>query len=91
MTVFRILLVIAVLMIISVIIQLATVPFSAVHKTCKLTETASRVFRGIIVGALIWAAIRLVKGEQKAPEVSRFLFYIAIIYLLGRAIYDLTA
>lgn len=91
MILFRILLAVFLLMIISVILQLATVPFSAIHNTFELMESASRSFRGVILGVLIWAAIRLVKGEQKTPEVSRFIFYIAVIYLVGRAIYDLIA
>ncbi len=91
MTVLRILLAIFLLMIISVILQLATVPFSTVHNTFELMESANRSLRGVILGVLIWAAIRLVKGEQKTPEVSRFIFYITVIYLVGRAIYDLIA
>ncbi len=91
MTVLRILLAIFVLMIISVILQLVTVPFSAVHNTFELMESASRSFRGVILGVLIWVTIRLVKGEQKTPEVSLFIFCIAVIYLVGRAIYDLLA
>ena len=91
MTILRILVVFVLLMIISIILQLGTVPFSSVHNTFELFESAERCLRGVIVGILIWAAIRLVKGEQKAPEISRFLFYIAVIYLVGRAIYDLIA
>ena len=87
----RILIAFALLMIISIILQFVTVPFSAVHNTFEIVESLQRCFRGIIVGTLIWAAIRLVKGEQKAPEVSKFIFYVAVIYLVGVAIYDLIA
>lgn len=91
MNLLRILFAFGLLVIISIILQFATVPFSTVHNTFELLESVERSFRGIIVGGLIWATIRLVKGEQKAPEISRFLFYIAVIYLLLRAVYDLFA
>jgi hypothetical protein len=87
----RILLVFGLLVIISVVLQFATVPFSAVHNTFELLESVERSFGGVIVAGLIWAAIRLVRGEQKAPEISQFLFYIAVTYLVLQAIYDLFA
>ena len=91
MILIRILIAFAVLMVISIILQFGTVPFSSVHNTFQLIESLERCVSGIIVGTLIWAAIRLVKGDQKAPEISRFIFNIAVIILVGRAIYDLIA
>ena len=87
----RILIAFAVLMVISIVLQFGTVPFSSVHNTFELIESLERCVSGIIVGTLIWAAIRLVKGEQKAPEVSKFIFYVAVIYLVGVAVYDVLA
>ena len=87
----RILIAFALLMILSIILQFVTVPFSAVHNTFELIESFDRCIRGIIIGTLIWAAIKLVRGAQKTPEISRFIFYIAVIFLVGRAIYDLIA
>ena len=91
MILIRILIAFAVLMVISIILQFGTVPFSSVHNTFQLIESLERCVSGIIVGTLIWAAIRLVKGDQKAPEISLFIFNIAVIFLVGRAIYDLIA
>ena len=91
MILIRILIAFAVLMVISIILQFGTVPFSSVHNTFELFESLERCIRGIIVGTLIWAGLRLVKGEQKAPEISLFIFYVAVIFLVGRAIYDLIA
>lgn len=87
----RVLIAFAVLMIISIALQFVTVPFSAIHNTFAMQESIERCIRGLIVGSLIWAPIRLVKGDQKAPEISRFLFYVAVAYLIGRAIYDVVA
>jgi len=87
----RILIAFAVLMVISIILQFGTVPFSSVHNTFELIESLERCVGGIIVGTLIWTAIRLVKGEQNAPEISLFIFNIAVFFLVGRAIYDLIA
>ena len=87
----RILVVFGILLIISTVLQLATVPFSAAHNTFELLVSVDRSFRGVIWGVLAWSAIRLVRGEQKAPEISRFIFLVAVFSLLAHAIYDLVA
>jgi len=91
MNLLRIIVVFVILMIISIILQLMTVPFSAIHNTFEMLESVDRSFRGLVCGGLLWAAIRLIKGEQKAPEISRFIFYVAVIFLVFRSIYDLIA
>ena len=91
MTFLRILIVFGLMVIISIILQFATVPFSAVHNTFELLESIDRSFRGVVWGGLVWAAIRLIKGEQKAPEIGKFIFFIAVTYLVLQAIYDLLA
>ena len=87
----RILVVFALLIIISAVLQFFTVAFSAVHNTFDLMASVDRSFRGVVWGGLIWSAIRLIQGEQKAPEISRFIFYIAVVYLILQAVYDLLA
>ena len=91
MTLLRILLVFGLLVIISIILQFATVPFSVVHNTFELLESVERSFRGIIVAGLIWATIRLIRGEKKVPEIGSFIFFIAVTYLILQAVYDLFA
>ena len=87
----RIFIAFGILMIISVGLQFVTVPFSSVHNTFDIMESVDRCFRGIIYAGLLWAALRLVRGDQTAPEISLFLFYIAVIYLIAQAIYDVFA
>ncbi len=87
----RILVAFGLLMIISIILQFATVPFSSVHNTFELLESVDRSVRGLVWGGLVWVATRLIKGEQKAPEFSRFIFFIAVAFLLAQSVYDLLA
>jgi hypothetical protein len=87
----RILIVFGLMVIISIILQFATVPFSAVHNTFELLESIDRSFRGVVWGGLVWAAVRIVKGAGKAPEIGSFIFLIAVTYLILQAIYDLIA
>jgi len=87
----RILVVFALLIVISAVLQFLTVPFSAVHNIFDIMVSVDRSFRGVILAGLIWSAIRLIRGEQKAPEISRFIFYLAVIYLIFQAVYDLLA
>ena len=91
MNLLRILFVFGTLMVISTILQFATVPFSATHNTFELLVSVVRSFRGVVWGGLIWSAVRLIRGEQKAPEFSLFIFYIAVLSLVLHAIYDLVA
>jgi hypothetical protein len=87
----RVFLVFVFLLFVSIVLQFLTVPFSATHNTFALLESVDRSTRGIVWGGLLWVAIRLIKGEQKAPEISRFILYIALIFVVLRAIYDLFA
>ena len=87
----RVLIVFVFLLTISLILQFLTVPFSATHNTFELLESVDRSLRGVVWGGLLWVAARLIKGEKKAPDISRFIFYIALIFIIFRAIYDLYA
>ena len=91
MNLLRILVVFVVLIIISIVLQLATVPFSATHNTFDLLVSVERSIRGVILGGLIWLAVRLIRGEKKSPEISLFICYIAVLSLVLHAIYDLVA
>ena len=91
MNLLRILVVFVVLIIISIVLQLATVPFSATHNTFDLLVSFERSIRGVILGGLIWSAVRLIRGDKKSPEISLFIFYIAVLSLVLHAIYDLVA
>ena len=91
MNLLRILVVFVVLIIISIVLQLATVPFSATHNTFDLLVSVERSISGVILGGLIWIAVRLIRGEKKSPEISLFIFYIAVLSLVLHAIYDLVA
>ena len=91
MNLLRILVVFVVLIFISVVLQLATVPFSATHNTFDLLVSVERSISGVILGGLIWSAVRLIRGEKKSPEISLSIFYIAVLSLVLHAIYDLVA
>jgi hypothetical protein len=87
----RVLLVFVFLLIVSIVLQFITVPFSATHNTFALLESVDRSLRGVVLGGLLWLAIRLIKGEHKTPEISRFILFVAVIFVVGRAVYDLVA
>ena len=91
MNLLRILFVFGALVVISTILQFATVPFSATHNTFELLVSVDRGFRTVILGGLIWIAVRLIRGEKKSPEISLFILYIAVLLLVLNAIYDLVA
>lgn len=59
--------------------KFTTDPLAGANITATLGEATGGVMGGLSWGLIIWAAIRLIRGAGKAPEVRSFTLYTAAI------------
>ena len=88
MNLLRILIALAVLILGSLILQFAIAPFSIGDDTFQIGQSMGRVAGGIIWGVIIWDIIKLLRGNDRSPDMSSFIFYTAATYIVLLTISD---
>jgi hypothetical protein len=73
----------------SLILQFVTAPFSGESGIFELGKSVGRIAGGVLLGFIIWTVIWATRGGEKAPEVSSFVLYMAAIFIILFAVYDL--
>lgn len=88
MNLIRMLIALTILILGSLILQFAIAPFSIGNGTFQITHSIGRVAGGIILGVIIWAIIKLFRGNERSPDMSSFILYTAAIYIVLLAAVD---
>ena len=70
-----------ILLLVLLIFKFFTEPFAPGDFMLPLAEAFGVLVAGVILGLLVWSALRLFKGPDKAPDLQNFVFYMAAIFI----------
>ena len=69
------------------IFEFASDPTAASNIARTVGESMGGVAGGLILGLIIWAPFRLIRGADKAPDVRRFTLYTAAVLVTAFTVF----